>query len=50
MMRGEVVKKLKDSKTPYKITADGKGIMVPRDKVYELRMTMASEGLRKAVV
>jgi len=42
---GEVVKKLKDSKTPYKITADGKGIMVPADKVYELRMTMASEGL-----
>ena len=42
---GEVVKKLKDSKTPYQVTADGKGVMVPSDKVYELRMTLASEGL-----
>lgn len=42
---GEIVKKLKDSKTPYQITPDGKGIMVPSDKVYELRLTMASEGL-----
>jgi len=42
---GEIVKKLKDSKVPYQITADGKGVMVPSDKVYELRMTMASEGL-----
>jgi flagellar M-ring protein FliF len=42
---GEIVKKLKDAKTPYQITADGKGILVPADKVYELRLTMASEGL-----
>lgn len=42
---GEIVKKLKDAKTPYQITADGKGILVPSDKVYELRLTMASEGL-----
>ncbi len=42
---GEIVKKLKDSKTPYQITADGKGVLVPSDKVYELRLTMASEGL-----
>lgn len=42
---GEMVKKLKDSKTPYQITADGKGILVPSDKVYELRLSMASEGL-----
>ena len=42
---GEIVKKLKDAKTPYQITPDGKGIMVPSDKVYELRMSLASEGL-----
>jgi len=42
---GEIVKKLKDSKTPYQITADGKGVLVPSDKVYELRMSLASEGL-----
>ena len=42
---GEIVKKLKEAKTPYQITADGKGILVPADKVYELRLTMATEGL-----
>ena len=42
---GEIVRKLKDSKTPYQITADGKGVLVPSDKVYELRLTLASEGL-----
>lgn len=42
---GEIVKRLKDAKTPYQITADGKGILVPSDKVYELRLTLASEGI-----
>ncbi len=42
---GEIVKKLKDGKTPYQITPDGKGVMVPSDRVYELRLTLASEGL-----
>ncbi|BCS55828.1 flagellar basal-body MS-ring/collar protein FliF [Geobacter sp. SVR] len=42
---GEIVKKMKDTKTPYQITADGKGILVPADKVYELRLSLASEGL-----
>lgn len=42
---GEIVKKLKESKTPYQITPDGKGVLVPSDKVYELRLTLASEGI-----
>ena len=42
---GEIVKKLKDAKTPYQITADGKGVLVPSDKVHELRLSLASEGL-----
>ena len=42
---GEIVKKLKDAKTPYQITTDGKGVLVPSDKVYELRLTLASEGI-----
>lgn len=42
---GEIVKKLKEAKTPYQITQDGKGIMVPSDKVYELRLSLASDGL-----
>lgn len=42
---GEIVKKLKDAKTPYQITPDGKGVMVPSDRVHELRLSLASEGL-----
>ncbi len=42
---GDIIKKLKDAKTPYQITQDGKVIMVPADKVYDLRLSLASEGL-----
>lgn len=42
---GEIVTKLKEQKVPYRIAADGKAILVPSDKVYDLRLTMASEGL-----
>ena len=42
---GEIVKKLKESKIPYQLSSDGKGVMVPSDKVHELRLTLASEGL-----
>ncbi len=42
---GEIIKKLKEQKIPYKIAADGKAILVPSDKVYELRLALASEGL-----
>lgn len=42
---GEIVKKLKEQKVPYQIAADGKAILVPSDKVYDLRLSLASEGL-----
>ena len=42
---GEIIIKLKDAKTPYKITPDGTGVMVPSDRVHELRLALASEGL-----
>ncbi len=42
---GEIVKKLKDQKVPYQIASDGKAILVPSDKVYDLRLSLASEGL-----
>jgi flagellar M-ring protein FliF len=42
---GEIVKKLKEQKVPYQITNDGKAILVPSDKVYDLRLAMASDGL-----
>jgi len=42
---GEIVKKLKEQKIPHQISDDGKAVLVPSDKVYELRLSLASEGL-----
>jgi flagellar M-ring protein FliF len=42
---GEIVKKLKEQKIPFQIGDDGKAVMVPSDKVYELRLSLASDGL-----
>jgi flagellar M-ring protein FliF len=42
---GEIMKKLKEQKVPTRISDDGKTILVPASKVYELRMSLASEGL-----
>ncbi|NMC74078.1 MAG: flagellar M-ring protein FliF [Geobacteraceae bacterium] len=42
---GEIVKKLKEQKIPYRIEGDGKAILVPADKVYDLRLSLASDGL-----
>ncbi|RNC70711.1 MAG: flagellar M-ring protein FliF [Desulfuromonadales bacterium] len=42
---GGIVTKLKEQKIPYRIASDGKAIMVPADKVYDLRLSLASEGL-----
>jgi flagellar M-ring protein FliF len=42
---GDIVKKLKEQKVPYRLSSDGKAILVPVDKVYDLRLTRASEGL-----
>lgn len=42
---GEIVKKLKEQKVPYQISDDGKALLVPSDKVYDLRLSLASDGL-----
>lgn len=42
---GEITKKLKEQKVPYRIAGDGRAILVPADKVYDLRLSLASEGL-----
>jgi flagellar M-ring protein FliF len=42
---GEIVKKLKEQKVPYQISDDGKAVLVPSDKVYDLRLSLASDGL-----
>jgi flagellar M-ring protein FliF len=42
---GEIVKKLKEQKIPHQISQDGKAILVPSEKVHDLRLTLATEGL-----
>lgn len=42
---GTIVAKLKEQKIPYRIEAGGTMIMVPGDKVHELRLSLAGEGL-----
>jgi flagellar M-ring protein FliF len=42
---GEIMKKLKEQKIPARISDDGKAILVPASKVYELRMSLAADGL-----
>lgn len=42
-----VVEMLKFSKTPYRLTGDGTTIMVPDAVVYDVRLTMAKEGIPK---
>ena len=42
---GAIVAKLKEKKIPYRIEGGGSTIMVPADKVYELRLALAGEGL-----
>ena len=42
-----VVGQLKESNTPYRITGDGNTIMVPEGIVYDVRLSMAREGIPK---
>ncbi len=42
-----VVDQLKTSNTPYRLTGDGTTVMVPEDIVYDVRLTMAKEGIPK---
>ncbi len=42
-----VVEKLKENNTPYRLTGDGTTILVPENIVYDVRLTMAREGIPK---
>jgi len=42
-----IVSKLKENKTPYKLQNGGKTILVPEPMVYEVRLSMAKEGIPK---
>jgi flagellar M-ring protein FliF len=42
-----VVEKLKENNTPYRLTGDGTTISVPETMVYDVRLTMAGQGIPK---
>jgi len=42
---GMVVEELKDQKIPFRLSSNGKTVMVPSDRVYDLRLDMASRGI-----
>ena len=42
---GIILNRLKDQKTPYRLSANGGTILIPQEKIYETRMEFASEGL-----
>jgi flagellar M-ring protein FliF len=41
----KVIAALDDAKVPYKIGAGGSSIMIPQDKVYQIRMQLAGRGI-----
>ncbi|MBW2066581.1 MAG: flagellar M-ring protein FliF [Deltaproteobacteria bacterium] len=42
---GAIVAKLREKKIPYKIETNGAAILVPAEKVYDLRLVLAGDGL-----
>lgn len=44
---GEITQRLQELKVPYRLGGDGRSVLVPRDKVYDLRNRLAMEGLPK---
>jgi len=44
---GEMVNKLKEKKIPFQLSSNGSSILVSREQVYDVRLTLAAEGLPK---
>jgi flagellar M-ring protein FliF len=42
---GAIVAKLKEQKIPYQISSNGSSILVPKERIYEIRLELASQGL-----
>ena len=42
---GTILNRLKEQKIPYRLSANGSTILIPQEKIYEIRMELASEGL-----
>src|SRR4030042_3812711 len=44
---GEMLNKLKEHKVSFQLTNNGTTILIPREQVYDLRLSLATEGLPK---
>jgi flagellar M-ring protein FliF len=44
---GQILAKLKEKKIPYQLAKNGTTILVPQDQMYDIRITLAAEGLPK---
>lgn len=42
---GKILSRLKDQKIPYQLSSNGSSVLIPREKVYEVRLELASQGL-----
>ena len=42
---GTVIEELKDQKIPHRLSANGRTVMVPDGKIYDLRLSLASRGI-----
>jgi len=46
----KIVAKLQEKSIPYQLNESGKSILVPKDKVYEVRLSLAGEGLPQSSI
>lgn len=42
---GEIIELLKDESVPYQISSNGSALLIPSEKIYEMRLRLASKGL-----
>ena len=46
----KIVDKLREKKIPYQLEDDGKTVVIPKDKIYDIRLALAGEGLPQSSI
>ena len=46
----KIVNKLKEREIPYRLDDDGKTVLVPKEKIYDMRLSLAGDGLPQSSV
>lgn len=46
----KIVEKLQEKKIPYQLEDNGKTIVIPKDKIYDVRLSLAGEGLPQSSI